>query len=62
MCLTVEGLLDKSRADGAWGPKTAAAYATWQRKCGFNGADADGIPGAESLTKLGAAHDFRVRD
>lgn len=60
--LVDEGLLDKSRADGVWGPKTTTAYAKWQRKCGFTGTDADGVPGAESLTKLGAARGFKVLD
>ena len=40
---------------------TKAAYAKWQRKLGFTGADADGIPGKVSLTKLGRKHGFTVK-
>ncbi|MCZ4121069.1 hypothetical protein [Streptomyces sp. H39-S7] len=39
---------------------TKSAYAGWQRRCGFSGPAADGIPGRESLTRLGALHDFSV--
>jgi hypothetical protein len=59
--LVAEGLLDKQLADGVWGPGTTEAYAAWQRKCGFSGAAADGVPGEESLRLLGEAHDFVVR-
>jgi peptidoglycan hydrolase-like protein with peptidoglycan-binding domain len=47
-------------ADGAFGPKTKAAYAVWQRKCGYTGSDADGIPGKASLAKLAALHGYTV--
>jgi hypothetical protein len=40
---------------------TKAAYARWQKKLGFTGADADGIPGKTSLTKLGRKHGFTVK-
>jgi len=59
--LVAEHLLDANRSEGMWGPITTAAYARWQRKCGFTGKDADGIPGTESLGKLGSAHGFQVR-
>lgn len=39
--------------DGYFGPLTQEAYATWQRRCGFGGADADGLPGKISLQRLG---------
>jgi hypothetical protein len=39
--------------DGFFGPETQEAYAAWQRKCGFRGADADGLPGKVSLQRLG---------
>jgi GH25 family lysozyme M1 (1,4-beta-N-acetylmuramidase) len=59
--LNAEGLLSaKYDADGSFGTATIAAYAAWQRKCGFSGSDADGIPGKESLTKLGHRHGFTV--
>lgn len=47
-------------ADGVFGPKTRAAYASWQRSLGYKGTDADGIPGATSLAKLAARKAFRV--
>lgn len=28
-----------------WGSGDKASYAAWQRKCGFSGSDADGVPG-----------------
>lgn len=45
--------------DGVYGPRTRAAYSTWQRRLGFRGQDADGIPGLSSLSRLGANR-FRV--
>ena len=33
--------------------KFIANYADWQRRLGYSGADADGIPGPESLARLG---------
>lgn len=39
---------------GPFGPKTKTAYAAYQRSLGYTGSDADGIPGATSLTKLGS--------
>jgi hypothetical protein len=35
-------------------------YAAWQRKCGYTGSDADGIPGMTSLQKLAARSNWRV--
>lgn len=60
--LVKEGLLSKQFADkvGHFGSKTVEAYAAWQRRCGFKGADADGTPGRVSLEKLGAKHGFSV--
>lgn len=40
--------------DGSFGTTTVTAYAKWQRHLGYTGAEADGIPGITSLTKLGA--------
>ncbi|MFB7029681.1 MULTISPECIES: N-acetylmuramoyl-L-alanine amidase [unclassified Streptomyces] len=56
--LVAEGLLAREFADGHFGSQTIAAYAAWQRRCGFKGADANGIPGAESLGKLAKKHAF----
>lgn len=39
--------------DGCFGPLTQQAYARWQRRCGFRGDAADGIPGRTSLQRLG---------
>ncbi|MET9023697.1 peptidoglycan-binding domain-containing protein [Actinopolymorpha sp. NPDC004070] len=59
--LAAEGLLSSQYAsDGSFGTRTVAAYARWQRRCGYSGADADGVPGSESLKKLGVKHGFRV--
>ncbi|KMS76335.1 N-acetylmuramoyl-L-alanine amidase precursor [Streptomyces viridochromogenes] len=59
--LVAEGLLDAEYADGHFGGATVKAYSAWQHRCGFTGADANGIPGQVSLDRLGAAHDFDVR-
>ncbi|MGW2826190.1 N-acetylmuramoyl-L-alanine amidase [Streptomyces sp. NPDC001443] len=41
--------------DGSFGSTTVAAYAKWQRHLGYTGADANGVPGKVSLTRLGEA-------
>jgi hypothetical protein len=49
------GYLSKTYAgDGSFGSTTVAAYAKWQRHLGYTGADANGVPGPTSLTKLGS--------
>lgn len=58
--LVAEGLLSASLADGHYGTATLTAYRMWQRRLGFTGTDADGIPGLTSLGRLGALHGFRV--
>jgi peptidoglycan hydrolase-like protein with peptidoglycan-binding domain len=58
--LVDEGLLARQRLDGHFGKDTLAAYAAWQRRLGYTGAAADGIPGRTSLTRLGARHGFQV--
>lgn len=58
--LVAEGLLDRRYADGHFGTATIRAYAAWQRRCGYTGAAADGIPGRASLTKLGKRRGFTV--
>lgn len=56
-----EGLLHgKQFADGHFGTLTLQAYSSWQRHLGFTGDGANGIPGKESLTKLGTKHGFAV--
>jgi hypothetical protein len=56
--LVKEGLLARSLADGHFGTATRTAYRLWQLRCGWKGKDADGIPGAASLRKLGARRGF----
>jgi hypothetical protein len=59
--LKAEGLLASQFAgDGSYGTSTKVAYTAWQRRCGYSGKDADGIPGKVSLTKLGNKRGFRV--
>lgn len=58
--LVAEGLLTEEYSDGHFGTMSIAAYSRWQRKLGYSGGDANGIPGKESLTKLGAKHGFKV--
>jgi len=48
-------------ADGWYGNATTASYQKWQRKLGFSGIDANGLPGVTSLTKLGSGR-FTVTD
>jgi len=54
------GLLAKVFADGHFGSATVDAYAKWQRRLGYSGSAADGIPGKTSLAKLGAKYGFTV--
>lgn len=59
--LQAEGLLSSRYAgDGAFGSATVKAYSKWQRKLGFTGKDANGIPGRKSLERLGQRHRFSV--
>ncbi|MFB7919234.1 LysM peptidoglycan-binding domain-containing protein [Streptomyces sp. NPDC056061] len=60
--LQAEGLLSAAYAkDGSFGTVTVTAYAAWQRRCGYTGSAADGIPGKASLEKLGAKRGFKVK-
>lgn len=58
LALRGEGLLTRYYGDGAYGTTTIAAYAAWQRRLGYSGKDANGIPGMQSLKALGARHGF----
>ncbi|WP_369183337.1 peptidoglycan-binding protein [Streptomyces sp. Y1] len=60
--LADEGLLEQQWVDGSFGTRTVSAYSGWQQRCGYSGSDADGIPGHDSLQRLGAAHGFNVTD
>jgi hypothetical protein len=54
-------LAAKYAGDGSFGTTTVEAYRKWQKALGYKGADADGIPGLTSLTRLGAKHGFNVK-
>lgn len=58
--LNKEGLLSGNHVDGHYGSYTIKAYSSWQKRLGYSGSDADGIPGNSSLTKLGNKYGFRV--
>ncbi|MGW1185885.1 LysM peptidoglycan-binding domain-containing protein [Streptomyces drozdowiczii] len=58
--LVAEGLLAHQYADGHAGTATRSAYALLQKRYGYTGKDADGIPGATSLKRLAKAHGFTV--
>lgn len=45
---------------GFFNNSTKLAYSKWQKKCGFHGDDADGLPGRDSLSKLGRKYGFLV--
>ncbi|MGH1565778.1 CHAP domain-containing protein [Mumia sp. DW29H23] len=60
--LLAEGLLSARFAkDGSFGTKTIRAYSQWQKRLGFTGDDANGIPGLDSLRELGRRHGFKAR-
>ncbi|MGH3878220.1 MAG: peptidoglycan-binding domain-containing protein [Actinophytocola sp.] len=52
--LDAKNLLAPSYVDGHFGSKTIDAYAAYQRRLGYTGLDASGLPGKTSLEKLGA--------
>ena len=52
--------LDYSSGPGVFGPRTRAAYKSWQATLGYTGLDLDGVPGLASLTALGRGYGFRV--
>ncbi|WBP87035.1 peptidoglycan-binding protein [Kitasatospora cathayae] len=61
--LVAEGLLAAQYGyDGSFGSTSVAAYAEWQRRCGYSGDAANGIPGHDSLARLGERHGFEVTD
>jgi hypothetical protein len=61
LALVKQGVLKPGFAPGVGDPATKNAYAAYQRSLGYSGDDADGVPGMESLTKLGAVSKlFRV--
>lgn len=59
------GLLAKPYSDGHFGTATVTAYAKWQRSKaggGYRGDAGDGIPGRDSLRRLGLKAGFKVVD
>lgn len=64
--LVDEGLLAKAYADGHFGTATITATSEWQERLGYRGRrpgqPADGIPGLDSATRLGAKHGFTVKE
>jgi peptidoglycan hydrolase-like protein with peptidoglycan-binding domain len=58
--LKAEGLLASGYVDGSFGTLTVTAYKAWQKRLGYSGPSADGIPGKTSLSKLGQKHGFSV--
>lgn len=53
--------VDVANDNAVWGAKTTAAYKKWQESLGFTGADASGLPGKTSLTKLAEKYGFDIR-
>ena len=46
--------------DGVYGPQTKGAYKRWQEYLGFDGRDADGLPGWTSASRLAARYGFHL--
>ena len=62
--LNKQGLLASAYVDGSAGTVSfgdGSAYQKWQVQCGYHGKDADGIPGMESLSRLGRKYGFTVK-
>lgn len=51
----------KYAKDGSFGSSAVDAYSSWQRRLGFRGRDANGIPGMTSLVALGKKCGFDVK-
>jgi len=51
--LQAKGLLAADLVDGHYGSSTLDAYTAWQKSLGYEGLDANGVPGKTSLTELG---------
>lgn len=56
--LHAEGLLPTVYYWGSFGTSVISAYAAWQRRLGYTGSAANGIPGSASLAALGKKHGF----
>lgn len=57
-----EGLLSAANVTGHYSFAKKRAYAMWQRRLGYTGSDANGVPGETSLRRLCAKYgmDFRL--
>lgn len=60
LALRPKVLADKRRVVRALRKEGLDNYRQWQRRLGYKGDDANGIPGRESLTRLGDRHGFGV--
>lgn len=58
--LAAKGLLAGKYVDGHFGTSTVDAYAKYQRRLGYSGLAASGLPGKGSLTRLGGDAGFDV--
>ena len=58
--LQARGVLSARWVDGYFGTETVAAYTRYQVSLGYTGLAANGLPGEDSLTRLGQAR-FTVR-
>lgn len=56
-----EGLLSAVNVTGHYSFAKKRAYANWQRRLGYTGNDANGIPGAKSLARLCAKYGYDFR-
>lgn len=54
-----EGLYS-GQMNGLFDKTTVSAYKAWQQRLGYMGSDADGVPGASSLSALGKKYGFTV--
>lgn len=59
MALKSEGFLPRYVA-GVWTAAVTHAYSLYQRRLGYSGSGANGVPGMTSLTTLGRKHGFTV--
>jgi len=58
LALRKEGLLGPVVDWGHYSRGTKAAYGKWQRRLGYSGAQANGVPGEKSLTALCRKHGY----
>lgn len=54
------GYLDAAHVDGVFGWRKKRAYASLQRRLGYSGKDANGMPGMTSLAWLGSHYKFHA--